>query len=80
MTLVYLEIDAKSISRDEVLESLPDLGSAELPSHGTHADMTTTLVGRLPAGTSVDEGQALTLAVNPHRIEFFDLESRRAID
>ena len=80
-TLIYLDVDAKSVSRAEVLESLPDPETGDRPSMQPLADMsTTTLVARLPAGTAVTEGQSLTLRVDTKRLDFFDLEDGRAIE
>jgi multiple sugar transport system ATP-binding protein len=79
-TLVYLDVDAKPVSRAEVLESLPDAASGDPVSTQLRDPSTTTLVARLPAGTPVTEGQPLTLAVDPGRLDFFDLGNGRAID
>jgi multiple sugar transport system ATP-binding protein len=78
-TLVYLDVDAKAVSRAEVFESLPDAGVGDRPSTGDETS-TTTLVARLPAGTTVTEGESLALGIDPTRLEFFDLETGGAID
>ena len=78
-TLVYVAIEAKPVTRPEVLESLAEPESVAFASEGVRRGTSTTLVARLPAGASVKEGQQLTLAVDPSRIQFFDLASGRAI-
>jgi multiple sugar transport system ATP-binding protein len=78
-TLVYVDIDAKPVWRAEVLESLPDPETGARASRQTLGDMSTTLVARLPAGMAVREGEPLTLAVDPDRLDFFDLDNGRAI-
>jgi multiple sugar transport system ATP-binding protein len=78
-TLVYLDVDAKSVSRAEVLESLPDAEAGDRPSTRGETS-STTLVARLPAGITVTEGESLALGIDPTRLEFFDLETGGAID
>ena len=78
-TLVYVAIEAKPVTRPEVLESLAEPESVAFAREGVRRGTSTTLVARLPAGASVKEGQQLTLAVDPNRIQFFDLASGRAI-
>jgi multiple sugar transport system ATP-binding protein len=78
-TLVYLDVDAKAVSRAEVFESLPDAEAGDRPSTRGETS-TTTLVARLPAGTTVTEGESLALGIDPTRLEFFDLETGSAID
>ena len=78
-TLVYVAIEAKPVTRPEVLESLAEPESVAFASEGVRRGTSTTLVARLPAGASVKEGQQLTLAVDPGRIQFFDLANGRAI-
>ena len=79
-TLVYLELDAKPVLRAEVLESLPEAEPGGRASTQLIDTSTTTLVARLPAGTTVTEGQRLTLAVDSRQLDFFDLDNGRAID
>ena len=66
------------MSRAEVLESLPDAEAGDRPS--ARGEASTTLVARLPAGTTVTEGESLALGIDPTRLEFFDLETGNAID
>jgi ABC-type sugar transport system ATPase subunit len=80
-TLVYMDVDAKPVSRAEVLESLPDPETGDrVSTQPLTKTSATTLVARLPAGTVVREGQPLTLSVDPKRLDFFDLKDGHAIE
>jgi multiple sugar transport system ATP-binding protein len=80
-TLLYVSIDARPVRRQELLESTaPGLDDAPLSSdRGAEQTLSTTVVARLPAGTSVSEHQTVTLGFDPTRLQFFDLDSGRAI-
>jgi multiple sugar transport system ATP-binding protein len=79
-TLVYVAIEAKPVTRPEVLESFAEPESVIFARDGAHRGASATLVARLPAGASMQEGQQLNLAVDPSRIQFFDLANGSAID
>jgi ABC-type sugar transport system ATPase subunit len=79
-TLVYFAIEAKPVTRPEVLESFAEPENVIFVRAGAHRDASATLVARLPAGASMKEGQHLNLAVDPSRIQFFDLANSSAIE
>jgi multiple sugar transport system ATP-binding protein len=76
-TLVYVAVKADPVSRSEVLESSPEPETPQLSTE--RHTQTATFVARLPAGTSVTDGQPLTLVVDARRIQLFDLENGRAL-
>jgi multiple sugar transport system ATP-binding protein len=80
-TLLYVSIDASPVERQELVESTaPGLDSAPLSSdRGAKQASSTTVVARLPAGTSVAEQETVTLAFDPARLQFFDLDNGRAL-
>lgn len=79
--LLYVSLDATPVRREEVLESTaPGLDAAPLSSDGsTEPTQSTTIVARLPAGTSVPEQQTVALGFDPGRVQFFDLANGEAI-
>jgi hypothetical protein len=75
-TLLHVRVDAKPVVSADVLDSIPEPGNA---LSGLAETDETTFVARLPAGTRVDEGQRLRLAVDLPQVKFFDLASGRAL-
>jgi multiple sugar transport system ATP-binding protein len=79
--LVYLEVQAKPVLADEVLEGLVDEAEQQelaeiLPdSEGTWAMM----VARLDASASVRPDDTIDLAVDLRKLHFFDLDNGQAI-
>jgi ABC-type sugar transport system ATPase subunit len=77
--LAHVEIDATPVVREEILEGLADTTA---DAHGVIAENEvgkTTIVARLPAEAVVHRGDVLTLAVDPHKVHFFDLDEGRAL-
>lgn len=79
-TLVYVAIEANPVTRPEVLESVAEPDTVAFSGGGgQHRTPSTTLVARLASGASVRDGQQLALAVDPSRLQFFDLANGGAI-
>jgi multiple sugar transport system ATP-binding protein len=74
-TLAHVAVAATPITSPDVLESAPDAAAAGL--HGS--ERTTTVVARLPAGTALQEGRPVELAVDLTKLQVFDLESGQAL-
>jgi multiple sugar transport system ATP-binding protein len=73
--LVYVEIDARLVLADEVLEGLVDEEDvAELKT-----DDAATIVARLESSATVRPDDAIELAVDLRRLHFFDLDTGQAI-
>jgi multiple sugar transport system ATP-binding protein len=75
-TLVHVRIDARPVTTADVRDSVPDPVGLSSPTDGARQ---MTLVARLPAGTTVEEGQPLALAVDLTQVKLFDLETGRAL-
>ena len=77
--LVHVEIDAKPVLVDDVLEGLVDTdGAGELAEIGIDTDGSrATVVARLEASAIVRPDEAIELAVDLRHLHFFDLEQRR---
>jgi multiple sugar transport system ATP-binding protein len=79
--LAHVEIEAKPVLAEEVIEGLVDMEQADelaeiLPDvEGDHA----TLVARLDASASVRPDDVIELAVDLPKLHFFDLESGATI-
>jgi len=79
--LAYVDVEAKPVLVDDVLEGLVDMEQAEeLVELKSDADGgRTTLVARLAASTSVRPDETVELAVDLHKLHFFDLASGATI-
>ena len=79
--LAYVDVEAKPVLVEDVLEGLVDMEQAEelaelkSDGNGGHA----TLVARLDAATSVRPDDAVELAVDLRKLHFFDLASGATI-
>jgi ABC-type sugar transport system ATPase subunit len=79
---VHVEIDAKPVLVDDVLEGLVDIdGEGDLAEIGIDPDSSrATVVARLEASATVRPDEQIELAVDFRHLHFFDLESGEAID
>jgi multiple sugar transport system ATP-binding protein len=79
--LAYVDIEAKPVLVEDVLEGIVDMEAAEDiaeikgDAEGAHA----TVVARLDASARVHPDDAIELAVDLGRLHFFDLDSRESI-
>jgi multiple sugar transport system ATP-binding protein len=78
--LAHVEVEAKPVLADEVLEGLVDLEQADdlteiIDAEGEHA----TLVAKLDASESLRPDDVIELAVDLRKLHFFDLESGATI-
>jgi len=79
--LVHVEIDAKPVLVEDVLEGLSDVGDAGdlaeigIDTTGSRA----TVIARLGASANVRPDEPVELAVDLHHLHFFDLGSGEAI-
>ena len=79
--LAYVDIEARPVLVEDVLEGIVDMEAAEDlaeikgGAEGTHA----TVVARLDASARVHPDDAIELAVDLRRLHFFDLDSGSAI-
>jgi multiple sugar transport system ATP-binding protein len=76
--LVHVEIEAKPILVEDVVEGLVDMEAAGDLAEITHADRA-VLVARLDASTQVRPDDAIELAVDLRKLHFFDIASGEAI-
>jgi multiple sugar transport system ATP-binding protein len=77
--LVHIEIEARPVLADDVLEGLVDLEEAkELAEIITERDRA-TVVARLDASARIRADDEIELAVDPRHLHYFDLESGEAI-
>ena len=78
---VHVEVDAKPVLVEEVVEGLVDLEQAEdLAEIMTDTDGSrATVVARLDASASIRPDEQIELAVDVRRLHFFDLASGEAI-
>ena len=78
---VYIEIDAKPVLVEDVVEGLVDVDEAEeLAAIMTDADGSrATVVARLDASARVRPDEPIELAVDVRHLHFFDLDSGEAI-
>jgi len=81
---VHVEIDAKPVLVDDVLEGLVDVdvdGDGDLAEIGIDPDGSrATVVARLEASATVRPDERIELAVDFRHLHFFDLDSGEAID
>jgi multiple sugar transport system ATP-binding protein len=79
--LAYVDIEAKPVLVEDVLEGIVDMEAADDiaeikgDAEGTHA----TVVARLDASARVHPDDQIELHLDPRRLHFFDLESGEAI-
>jgi multiple sugar transport system ATP-binding protein len=80
-TLAHVRIDAAPVSHPEIFDTAPELDGADTTSaKGAIADASgAAFVARLPAGTSLRDGEPVVLAVDAKRLHFFDLHTGSAI-
>jgi multiple sugar transport system ATP-binding protein len=81
-TLAHVRVDAPPVSHPEIFDTAPELDSSGLASTEEGADAVPSgagFVARLPAGTSLRDGEPVVLAVDVTRLHFFDLQSGAAI-
>ena len=79
--LVHVEIDAKPVLVEDVLEGVDDVdGDGELAELGIETDGSrATVVARLEASAIVRPDEPIELAVDLRHLHFFDLDSGEAI-
>ena len=80
--LAYVEVEAKPVLADEVLEGLVDREQAEdlvEIKTGAGGAARATLVARLEASATLRPEDVVELAVDARKLHFFDLESGAAI-
>jgi len=72
----HVEVDAKSVRDEAIVEGLPDdATSASGAATRTAAPGKTVVVARLPPEADYRRGTSLSLAFDPHKLHFFDLNS-----
>ena len=77
--LAHVEIDARPVVRDEVLESLAEDSIDEDAGIERHETGGTIVVARLPGDTILHRGDQLTLAVDARKAHFFALTDGRTL-
>jgi multiple sugar transport system ATP-binding protein len=79
--LVHVDVEAKPVLIEDVLEGLVDIDEArELAEIRTDGDgARSVVVARLDASATMRPDDAVELAVDVRRLHFFDLDSREAI-
>ena len=78
--LVHVDIAATPVVREEALEGIADLDEAVVSGLKSGAEkQRATIVGRLPAGSRLQPGEAVELAVDTSGLHFFDLDTGVAI-
>jgi multiple sugar transport system ATP-binding protein len=79
--LVHVDVEAKPVLIEDVLEGLVDIEEArELAEIRTDGDgARSVVVARLDASATMRPDDAVELAVDVRRLHFFDLDSREAI-
>jgi multiple sugar transport system ATP-binding protein len=80
-TLAHVRIDAAPVSHPEIFDTAPELDVADTTSAegATAAASGAAFVARLPAGTSLRDGEPVVLAVDTKRLHFFDLHTGSSI-
>jgi multiple sugar transport system ATP-binding protein len=76
--LAHLELDARPVVTEEVLEIAADADAAvaaDLQSRVEHA----AFVARFDAASTARGGQEVEMTVKPERLQFFDLDTGQAI-
>jgi multiple sugar transport system ATP-binding protein len=76
--LAYVEIEARPVLVDDVLEGLVDRDEAGDLADLIDADGRATIVARLDAGARLRPDDPIELAVDLRRLHFFDLETGEA--
>jgi multiple sugar transport system ATP-binding protein len=76
--LAYVEIEARPVLVDDVLEGLVDRDEAGDLADLIDADGRATIVARLDAGSRLRPDDPIELAVDLRRLHFFDLETGEA--
>jgi multiple sugar transport system ATP-binding protein len=77
--LAYLDIEARPVLVDDVLEGMVDPDAADDLSEIVPDGARASIVARLDAAATVRVDETIELAVNLRRLHFFDLESGQAI-
>jgi multiple sugar transport system ATP-binding protein len=78
--LVHVEISARPVLRDEVLEGAVDREDAVVQDLRSGADeRRTTFVGRFDSASRLRPGDRAEIVVQSHRLHFFDLEDGSSI-
>jgi multiple sugar transport system ATP-binding protein len=78
--LAYVEIGARPVLVEEVLDGLVDQPQAQEMSASIADGARAIVVARLDAAARFHAGDEIELAVDVRRLHFFDLETGRAID
>ena len=78
--LAHVEIAARPVVRDEVLEGAVVDAAEQDVAAGLIGGSTTTIVGRLDPGSRVRPDESVELVVDTRKLHFFDLETGTAID
>jgi multiple sugar transport system ATP-binding protein len=76
--LAHVEVEARPVIADEVLEGIVDTHDAKELAEIVNVDRA-TVVARLAASATVRPDDAIELAVDVNNLHFFDLESGEAI-
>jgi multiple sugar transport system ATP-binding protein len=77
--LAYVNVEAKPVLVDDVVEGLVDAEQADELAELTSADGRATLVARLDASASLRPDEPIELAVDLGKLHFFDLASGATI-
>jgi multiple sugar transport system ATP-binding protein len=78
--LAHVQVKAKPVIRDEVLEGLVELDDAVVAELKSEArERQATFVGRFDPSSQLRTGETIEMAVDTSRLHFFDLESGSAI-
>jgi multiple sugar transport system ATP-binding protein len=77
---IHVEVAARPVIRQEVLEGMLELNSAEVGEfHSDHADGAATLVARIDPELRIGEGATVELGLDARRLHFFDIQTGEAI-
>jgi multiple sugar transport system ATP-binding protein len=79
--LAYVDIDASPVLVEDVLEGIVDMEAAEdiAEIKGDPEGANATVVARLDASAKVRPDDSIELAIDLHRLHFFDLDSGQTI-
>jgi multiple sugar transport system ATP-binding protein len=77
--LAHVEMQAKPVSSDEVLEVVEGDEAVRQDLETAAAERRTTIVARFDAGTRAKPGADVEVAVEAEKLQFFDLETGSAI-
>jgi len=78
--LAHIEIEARPVLHDEVLEGAADDDVVVEEIRAEQLAQRTVLVGSFDPSARISAGEQIELAVDTRRLHFFDLETGRAID